>query len=244
VTPRPLRRHRDPRDRAAVDMEVVVARYAEEVNWTRKLPPGVRVTIYDKRGDLSAARFPYAQVIALPNVGLEAHSYLEHILARGDRPADVTLFCQGHPFDHAHDLHAVAREVAAGAPLADGFRWLGHIVDTDDCRGRRLFTRWSKNRDQRELAVDRFHEELLGEPCPPLVHFRPGAQFAVAAARLRSRPRAFWERARELALAFPDAGHCFERLWDRVFGVRAVDPASLGPDGCLYLKPIRRLQKT
>jgi hypothetical protein len=73
------------------------------------------------------------------------------------------------------------------------------------------------------------------------VHFRPGAQFAVTREAIRARPRAFWERARTLAIEFPDSGHCFERLWDRVFGVRAIDPAELGPDGCRYLKPIRRL---
>lgn len=241
MTDRPLRRRRDPGVAPAVALEVVVARYAEAVNWTRKLPGSVRVTLCDKRGDLPAGRFPWARVVRLPNVGLEAHAYLTHILDRWDELADVTLFCQGHPFDHAWDLHPVTQAVVAGREVVHGFRWLGHILDTDDDRGRRLFQKWSKNKDGRELRIDRFHEALFGEPAPPLVHFRPGAQFFATAAAVRARPREFWERARTLAVEFPDAGHCFERLWDRVFGVRAIDPAELGPDGTKYLKPIRRL---
>jgi hypothetical protein len=238
----PLRRRRDPGARAAVELEVVVARYAEAVNWTRKLPGSARVTIYDKSGDLPRERFPWATVATLANVGREAHTYVHHILERYDALAPVSLFCQGHPFDHAHDLHPVARAVVGGDEVVADFRWLGHILDTDDARGRRLFTRWSKNADGRELALDEFHEALFGEPAPALVHFAIGAQFLVTREAVRSRPRAFWERARDLAVSFPDAGHCFERLWDRVFGVRAIDPASLGPDGCRYLKPIKKLR--
>lgn len=242
---RPLRRRRDPLEPPpAVELEVVVARYREAVNWTRKLPGGTRVTIYDKGGDLSAARFPWARVRALENVGREAHSYIHHILTRWDELAELTLFSQGHPFDHAWDLHRVARAVVAGRETVSGFRWLGHILDTDDARGRRLFTRWSKNEDRRELRVDLFHEALFGAPAPDLVHFCIGAQFIVSAGAVRGRPRAFWQRALELAVSFPDAGHCFERLWDRIFGYLAIDPAVLGPGGCKYLKPIRRLGST
>lgn len=241
--PKPLRRRSDPlAPPAAVDLEVVVARHAEPVDWTRNLPASVRVSLYDKGGDLAAARFPWARVVRLPNVGREAHTYIEHILARWVELAPLTLFCQGHPFDHAFDLHHVARALVAGHEAVEGFRWLGHILDTDDARGRRLFVNWSKNQDRRELAVDLFHETLFGAPAPARFHFRPGGQFVVCEDTIRARPREFWQRALELAVSFPDSGHCFERLWDRIFGFEAVDPAELGPGGCRYLKPIRRLE--
>ena len=237
---RPLRRRRDGKA-AAVALDVAVARYAEELNWTRKLPASARVWLYDKRGDLPAERFPWARVVRLENVGVEAHTYISHIIEMYQEVAAVTLFCQGWPFDHCYDLQPTVHAVVEGRESVTSFRWLGHILDTDDAHGRRLFTRWSKNADGRELAVGEFHRELFGEPLDGLVHFRPGAQFIATAGAIRSRPLAFWRRALELAVSFPDAGHCFERLWDRVFGVRAIDPAELGPDGCRYLKPIRRL---
>ena len=74
-------------------IELVVARYREELNWLRRVPKSVRVTIYDK----SAAPQPGA--IALPNVGREAHTYLHHIVSRYESLSEVTVFCQGKPFD-------------------------------------------------------------------------------------------------------------------------------------------------
>ena len=219
-------------------LELVVARHRERVEWTRNVPRTVRVSIYDKGGDLDERRFAVAA--RLENVGREAETYLRHILGRWDELADLTVFCQGHPFDHASDLHRVLADLAAGRTRVADFRWLGFIIDTDDPRGRRLFVPWSKNEDGRELAVDRFHALLFGAPPPPLLRFYPGGQFVVTSACVRARPRTFSARALELAAGFPDGAHCFERVWDRIFGVSGVDPALLGDAPCRYLKPVRR----
>ena len=215
-------------------IELVVARWNERVDWTGNVPRAVRVSIYDKGGDLNGA-------IPLPNVGREAHTYLRHIVDRWSSLAELTVFCQGHPFDHASDLHHVLRALAAGRERVADFRWLGFIIDTDDTRGRRLFVPWSKNEDGRELALDEFHAALFGAPAPPTVRFFPGGQFAVTAERIRVRPLAFYRRALALAESFPDAAHCFERIWDRVFDVVGVDPASMGGELVRYLKPCKRL---
>ena len=223
-------------------IELVVARYEEAVAWTRNVPAAVRVTIYDKGGDLDAASVSRARVVRLPNLGHEAHTYLQHILDNYDSLAPLTVYCQGHPFDHASDLHHVLRALVAGEREVVAFHWLGFIIDSDDARGRRLFVDWSKNRDGRELRLDLFHQRLFDRPAPEWVRFYPGAQFAVTAACVRAKPREFYARALSLSQSFPDAGHCFERLWDRVFGVEGVDPVLLGDDPVRYLKPIRRLR--
>ncbi len=225
------------------ELELVVARRDEAVEWTRNVPRSVRVTIYDKGGDLDPAAFPRAAIVRLPNVGREAQTYLFHIVERRESLAPLTVFCQGHPFDHAHDLHAVLRGLARGEGRERAFRWLGFIIDTDDPRGRRLFVGWSGNADGHELRLDEFHRRLFGAAAPDAVRFHPGAQFAVTAEQVRRRPGEFYARALELAATFPDAAHCFERVWDRVFGVVGVDPAVLGDAPCVYLKPIRRLSK-
>lgn len=222
-------------------IELVVARHRERLEWTRRVPRSLRVSVYDTGAGLVPVTLPHAAIVPLPDVGREDHSYLTHLVQRYDTLAPLTVFCQGHPFDHAHDLHRVLRALDSGAVRVEAFHWLGFIIDSDDARGRRLFVPWSKNRDRRELELDRFHRELFGEAAPEWVRFYPGAQFAVTAACVRTRPRSFYERALALSESFPDAGHCFERLWDRIFGVTAVDPAVLGGEMCRYLKPIRRL---
>jgi UDP-galactopyranose mutase len=214
----PLVRKRDPRaPRPRVELELVVARHREPVEWLRHVPEAIRVTVYDKGGDLDPARLPWARVETLPNLGREAHTYLHHLVTRRGRLAPVTVFCQGRPFDHCPDLHRTLRALVAGERRVEGFLWLGSAEDVDDPRGRRLFTRWSKNHDGRELALDRFHLELFGRPAPAEVRFRLGGQFALTAEAAARVDCDFYEKALELSLSFPDAAHCYERLWGPVF---------------------------
>lgn len=79
-------------------------------------------------GPAAAAR---TRVVDLPNVGRESDTYLHHILSRGrdqgqgQGMADVTIFCQGDPFDHSPDFLELLRHVPAFRrpvqPLSD--RW-------------------------------------------------------------------------------------------------------------------------
>lgn len=223
--------------------DLVVARYREPVAWLRKVPRSIRVFLYDKGGDLAPADVPYAELARLANVGREAHTYLSHIVRHYDGLSPLTVFCQGKPFDHVPEFHRVLRTLVAGTPAPGGFRWLGFIVDTDDPRGRRLFVPWSKNTDRRELALDRFHLELFGSPCPERVRFYPGANFIASRERIRSRPLDFYQKALLLAETFPDAAHCFERVWDKIFGVTGVDEALLAGRDTAYLRPVRRITR-
>lgn len=214
-------------------VELVVARYQEDLAWTRNVPADVRVTVYNKGGPLTV------RARTLPNVGREAHAYLWHIVNQYDALAPLTVFTQGRPFDHAPDLHTVLRAVAGGPLTVDKFKWLGFLVDTDDRRGRRLFVPWSKNVLREELPLDEFYERLLGERAPEFFRFYGGAQFMVSAAVVRQRPLAFYRRALELTVSVPLAAHCLERMWDRVFGVCGVTDELMRGRATVYLKRIK-----
>ncbi len=214
--------------------ELVVARCREDLSWLRRVPEEFRVTVYDKGdGPWTGQR--------LPNAGREAHTYLHHLAECYDTLAGLTVFVQGRPFDHAPDLHNRLREFATNTRMVDGFWWLGFLADTDDVRGRRLFVPWSKNPERRELNLADFHARVFGEPAPPLYRFFAGAQFAVTREAAQRRDAGFYRHAREVSLSFPDAAHCFERCWDRIFG--ADGTAGRLPEGRLtaYFKPVRRL---
>ena len=235
-------------------IHLVIARFKEDLRWVRRVPAAIRVTVYNKGDEDPEAALPKSlhgrpglEVISLPNVGREAHTYLTHLAGQYGSLARMTVFCQGHPFDHAPDLHGrlglLLDSLGSGGPdPTPPFIWFGFLEDTDDRNGRRLFVSWSKNPERRELSTGRLHEELFGEPGPELFHFRGGAQFAVTREAVHRRPRAFYERALELSQNLPLAAHSYERLWDRVFGEPVIDPATLGPSGVRYLKRIRRLE--
>ena len=218
-------------------VELVVACYREDCAWVSNIPRCIAATIYDKGGDRAHLRSTSLPSTQLPNIGREAHTYLFHLVERYDSLSPLTVFCQGKPFDHAYDFHASLRGLLTRPQPDGGFQWLGHLIDWDDCRGQRLFVPWSKNLDRRELNVRSFHRLLFGEDGPEFFSFFGGAQFAVTAELVRSRPRSFYERALDLSESFPDAAHCLERMWDRVFGVEGVPEEFRGKT--VHLKPIK-----
>lgn len=217
-----------------MSLELVVAHYNENLNWLRRVPKEFCVTVYDKSGE------SWPKAIALPNIGREAHTYLWHIFTRYNSLAEVTVFCQGKPFDHAYDFHQTLRDLAE-TPALHGFLPLGHIVDTDDARGQRLFTHWSKNEDGHELNMRDFHRVLFNSDGPAEYTFRLGAQFGITRQLIQKRTREFYEQALQISVDFPDAAHCFERSWPLIFDIENPDFTWLGGRKTAYLKPIKRL---
>lgn len=219
-----------------VDLEVVVCRCGEPLDWLRNLPPGVRITVYDKTPP-PAAR--WAGALPLPNVGREAHAWLHHLVERYDSLAEWTLFAQGRPFDHVPEMHRVVRRLAAGEIPPEDFLWLGFLWETDDSRGRPTFVHWTKNPERRELDLDGFFHALWNEPAPDQVRYVGGGQFVLSRPGARRRTREFFQKALSLAEDFPDAAHAYERTWDRVFLAPPLDPALFGPSGYRLLKPVK-----
>ena len=217
-------------------LEVVVCRCGEDLSWTRNLPRGIRLTVYDKTPPPAS---PWPGAIPLPNVGREAHAWLHHLSARYETLSPQTVFAQGRPFDHTPDFHRVVRSLADGEKELADFWWLGFLWETDDARGYPSFVHWTKNPSRRELNLRDFFSILFGEPAPEAVRYVGGGQFAVPKTTVHRRSLAFYEKARDLSLAFPDAAHAFERTWDRVFLAPPLDAKLFGPSGLRLWKPVR-----
>lgn len=221
-------------------VEVVVCRHGEDLAWTRNLPRGVSLTIYDKT-EPAGERWPGST--PLPNVGREAQAWLHHLTVRYESLPDWTVFAQGHPFDHAPDFHRFVRNLSGGKQTEGNFHWLGFLWETDNALGHPSFVNWTKNPERRPLDLDGFFQVLWKEPCPETIRYVGGGQFALAAEAARRRPRSFYQRAREVAEQFPDAAHAFERTWNRIFMEPLLPPDLFPPSGCRLLKPVRHPDK-
>lgn len=217
--------------------ELVVAHYQENLNWLRKVPPAIHRRLYHKD---SAHTEPAG--ILLPNEGREAHTYLHHIVERYDSLAEITVFSQGKPFDHAYDFHATLRKLASNSEPIRPFEWLGHLIDTDDWEGRRLFQTWSKNEDGRGLDLKGFHQKVLGTDGPERYTFVLGAQFIIHREIIQQKPKSFYQNALEVSIYFPDAAHCYERSWDKVFDVQGIPEEVLQGRETVYLKRMKNQQ--
>ncbi len=204
-------------------IQCVVARYKEDVSWVADL--GFPAVIYDKSG---LNEIPGS--IALPNVGRESHTYLQHLTHHYPDFSDYTLFLQGNPFPHlepgtsARGLGELARQLAVRGMPFKGLAYytikcdhLGRPHQMKDPRNKGKWAGWNK-----DIPVGQVYQELFQGPVPLQYHAKGCAGlFFVSAARILTRPLATYQRALELVLADPqdanNTGHAFERLWSLIF---------------------------
>lgn len=78
-------------------MNIIVARYNENIEWTKELN---NVIIYNKGDKLDNS---YNET-HLKNVGREGHTFYTYIYDNYDNLSNHTVFLQGNPFDHCPDI--------------------------------------------------------------------------------------------------------------------------------------------
>ena len=84
-------------------LNIVVARYTEDVAWLNQLPEDARVYLYNKGPEIPAGTLRSSiRVEALRNTGRESGTYIHHLRHnfRADE-GEFTVFTQGDPFEHA-----------------------------------------------------------------------------------------------------------------------------------------------
>jgi len=79
-------------------MLIVIARYNEDIEWSKKYSSNV--LIINKGDNIDGIE----NQIFYPNVGREGHSYYKYIVDNYDNLDDYIIFLQGNPFDHSPDI--------------------------------------------------------------------------------------------------------------------------------------------
>ncbi len=80
-------------------MIMVVARYDEDLDWLKEIP--CNYIVFNKGKNLPKW---VKNVVKLPNIGHEGHTYLTYIIDNYDTLPDYTIFVQGEPFQHSAQL--------------------------------------------------------------------------------------------------------------------------------------------
>jgi hypothetical protein len=188
-----LRRRR--RASAQKSVQLVVARYHEDIRWLKRFLP-LSSIVYDK-GD------PHGPD-ALPNVGREAHTYLHHIITHYDDLADITVFLQGDPYAHVPDLDEKIWMLEDDVQFLD----LCDQLIVEDASGEPVHP---------GLPLGKMYECLFHRQAPEHFLCHAAACFAVSRENIRSRPRDFYEHAVKLVLEFELGPWAIERLWRLIF---------------------------
>ena len=199
-------------------LRFVVARYKENVDWVLELVsrfPGSKCTIYNKGPSIRMVLGTSTSVLEIKTVGRESHTYLYHIIKNYESDEDqITVFLQGHPFDHCKGSELFDRVLSGVSYLAmgSGFENIGTQLITID-GGVPTFHMKIKD-DLEKTSMDLFDKSL-----PERFKFSAGALFATTRASISKRPLSFYKKA----ITFLDSevnpirGFCFERLWSLIF---------------------------
>jgi len=99
-----------------VNIEIVLARYDEDVRWIDEYRTQAAVTIYEK------SQSPTPGGIHLENVGRESHTYLHHIVSRYDTLASWTVFAQAKRASLGYKGHR-----AGGGHLNKGVQFMDYL---------------------------------------------------------------------------------------------------------------------
>lgn len=188
-------------------LDIVIAKYNENIEWVESIKGGNRIYIYDKSTN------PLDGTIPLENKYREAGTYLHHIIKHYDEINENVLFLQGHPFDHIKVSKETLIELINKSPekLRQDEIWKIHYSRGDGCP------------DGCGLPVGEMYE-WIGET-PPLERykFRAGAQYLITREEIKSRPRSFYERLFDNLNDEYGKGLCpwtIERLWMYIWKVR------------------------
>ena len=214
-------------------LSIVVARYNEDLEWLNSVKEHVH--LYNKGETLSSEG--YASYKELPNVGREAHTYLQYIIDNYDNLPSVICFTQGQVADHynyteksqgvEHLINLMNLAVLSEDGVSSNFK---EGVINENCgpnfnifRAEQLNDLYFKdplfyNNGKVEAFKDWFERNLRIKYPEKLIHCW-NAIFAVRSENIMRRSLNFYKNLLKEVdkINRPVEAHFFERAWYYVF---------------------------
>ena len=162
---------------------IVVARYNEDLEWTKNFS---NVIVYNKGNPLSDD----FNEKHLNNVGREGHTYYKHIYDNYDNLADYTIFLQANPFDHSPNIISNLNNYVNNTELSIDFEFLSETVLNCNLIG---------CPHHMGLPLIETYEKLFGKRNENMdFQFGAGAQFIVSKKKILQRPKEFYLKIVEM----------------------------------------------
>lgn len=191
-----------------ITRDLIVARYNENIEWIFQLQNIFRkIYVYNKGLTLEHV----INEKKLPNIGREAHTYLQHIITNYDNLADINFFCQANPFDHAPN----AIEFLKNTEINKFENFSNDNILQD--KYNKNYTHFKQHGNQIKNLKD-FCMQYDIINAEDSIFFSPGAQFAAPAAIIRSRPIEFYKhliKSVDYDIS-PIESYLLERVWHKI----------------------------
>lgn len=181
----------------------IIARYKEDISWTKDLRPDIQTVIYNK--------FHQDEKFVLPNIGREGHTYLNHIVNNYDNLSEYNIFLQGNPVFHNRNIISTINSFDYSSYL---LTFLGDPISENiysiECPPHPC-----------GLPMYYFFDLLFDIKLTKhnKIRFVPGAQFIAHKEIILNRPKNFYQFLLKF-LSYqvdPLEGYIIERLWAYIF---------------------------
>lgn len=194
------------------DIEIVVARYNENLNWLNHYFEFI--TVYNK-----GSSSPGDEDIKLDNVGRESHTYLTHIIDNWDNLSEKTFFCQGHINDHStwpiykylfNNRHL---NINLDCHQSTCYQFWGHLIINNP--------KYLNSISYSPYTFGQWWDKFVKKPKPSPKDFKwgSGAIFSVSKSLIKQNSLKYYQNLRESLrnCQNPEEGHYFERSWFYIF---------------------------
>ena len=178
-------------------MQVVISRFNENIDWSSVF---VNKIVYNKGIDIKGKQ----EVIKLPNVGREGHTFAYHIINNYDNLEEYTCFLQGNPFDHFPNVIDYIKNFKYNTP----FVFLSNNILPCEINGINshgpLYT---------------CYKELFGTENTNSFIFGAGAQMILSRDTIKQYPKSVYEKILNMLNhdTHPEEGFAMERIWGLMF---------------------------
>jgi hypothetical protein len=186
---------------------IIVARYNEDIEWTKQFP---NVIVYNKGNKLDDDY----NAIVLPNVGREGHTYYKYICDNYENLADHTIFLQGTPFDHSPNIIHNLTYLINNTDFSIDFLFLSEDIHHSSldvqCENYYVVCNNIHKTWERVFGLKPVNQECI---------FGAGAQFIVSKKNILKKPKEFYENIVKM-LDYdinPVEGYDIERLHNYIF---------------------------
>ena len=206
-----------------MDTSIIISRYNEDLSWLDKYKE-FNLIIYNK--GLNNIRNKFNNLIKLPNVGRESHSWLFHIIKNYNNLSDVNIFLQGRiddlgcmafksPYEYIKDTEKNGYSVKRFGLLGP-LHWKDYLgIEKNPRYNKKWFNGDIANKSK---GFRKFSKKYFPN-IPIFVPTSYGGCFGVSKEKIRQYDLSFYVKLIKDLEYHPNPieGHFMERLWCYMF---------------------------
>ncbi|MDC3089405.1 DUF3431 domain-containing protein [Prochlorococcus sp. AH-716-N03] len=202
---------------------IIIARYNENIDWLLKYQD-FNVIIYNKGSFIANKRL--GEIITLPNVGRESHTWLYHIVSNYQNLDEVNIFLQGRIDDLGvlayQDLYKYQNEcIRKGFSvrrfgILGPFHWVKYLGLEKNSKYKDQLT--NKSLKEPEISFKELAQTFIPK-IPLFTITNYGGCFAVSKELIKQHKVSLYRELLDILSANdnPLEGHYMERLWCYLF---------------------------